>query len=189
MSGQDGAKAAVLEVARAAVETAKAAEPEQLTMLPPTRFMPGNRRHQELERAIAHDRAGRPPGAQNKATREIKALCLKLFGDPLVEDFRWAQHTPQTLARELGCTLLEAFDRLVEIRKDLRRFYYAPMAAIDADGNAVAPFMHLSIGGQAQGGPEARAPWLYAQTIEQNQQVAEAPVAVSHDPVSHGEPK
>jgi hypothetical protein len=73
---------------------------------------PHDSEQERVETAIKHDRRGRPPGAQNKTTREMLEFVRKLCGDPLERRFRYAMHTPETLAIELGCTKLEAFDRL-----------------------------------------------------------------------------
>jgi hypothetical protein len=69
--------------------------------------------HRELEERIARDRAGRPPGARNLATRDAIAFIRRVFGDPLVERARWLRHTPETLAAELQCSKLEALARKI----------------------------------------------------------------------------
>jgi hypothetical protein len=70
----------------------------------PTRFEPGSAEHRELVDRIKRKRAGAVD-----------------FGDPTFDSARWLAHTPATLARELHCTLLEAFDRLERIRRQQRR--------------------------------------------------------------------
>lgn len=120
--------------------------------------------------ASAGRRRGRPEGAQNLATREMLQFCRRVFGDPVMRGFQWLEHTPETLAAVLGCTRLEAFDRLEVIRKSLQPLFYANQAPVDADGKAV-PFFSLNIGGQASSAPGAKPPWIYEGGPEENQQV------------------
>jgi len=146
-------------------EAAAAAAPapdEQLELLPPTRFEPGDEQHGRMLESVKRQRAGRPPGARNLATRDAVDLVRRLFGDPLVESARWLLHSPQSLARELHCTTLEAFDRQESIRSDVRRYCYAPLAAVDARGNAVPPALTVLIGGAERavsGSGEELPPW------------------------------
>lgn len=172
------------ELAAAAVPEPEA---EQLDFLP-TRFGPDHepdRRERALASVRAH-RRGRPPGARNVATSRMLDVCRRVFGDPVMETFRWAQHTPESLAAELGCTKLEAFDRLDAIRARLEKLFYATRAPVDGDGNAVAPVFSMTIGG-ADAAQDTRPPWLRGS--EQNQQVIEHGPAVSHGDVSHDEGK
>lgn len=163
---------------------------EQLALLPPTQFGEGARRHRELAERVRRDRAGRPPGARNLATRDVVEYVRKVFGDPMVESARWLGHTPQTLAAELGCTALEAFELLEGIRRDLRRFMYAPLAAVDGQGNVVPPSFTMVVGGAAQGA-DGRPPWVYAggpvveQETQQNQALPAPAPEPSHAGSSH----
>lgn len=142
--------------------------------------------------AASARRRGRPAGAQNLATRDMLDFCRRVFGDPVMRGFQWLEHTPETLARALGCTRLEAFDRLETIRKSLQPLFYANQAPVDAEGKAV-PIFNLSIGGAASSGPGAKPPWLYegGPTIdnEQNQALSAPDPVQSHDAQSHEEPK
>jgi hypothetical protein len=141
---------------------------------------------ERVRASVAAARRGRPAGAQNLATRQVKEFCRRVFGiDPLVEGFRWAQHTPASLALELGCTRAEAWDRLEALRRDLCRYFYAPMVAVDEDGRP-APVFQMTIGG-APGGSSSPdlPPWKYLE----NQAVDVTPRDVSHAPVSHGQAK
>lgn len=140
-------RAAGVEAIAEAVAERLEAPAEQLELLPPTRFDPSDSRHEALRASVQRDRAGRPPGARNIATRQAIEVARRLFGDPIIESARWASHTPESLAAELGCTKGEAFDRLERIRADLRRYMYAPLAAVDGEGNAVAPTLAVVIGG------------------------------------------
>ena len=157
-----------------------AAAPEQLALLPaPTRF-DGDQAAEQQARVERHAR-GRPAGSQNRATREVKELCRRMFGDPLLEGFRWAQHTPESLAVELGCSKLEAFDRLEALRRDLTRYFYAPMQPIGEDGRPVPAFT-LVVGGQnVQVAAGGAPPWEY----QQNQSLAEPRAAEPHSEKPH----
>lgn len=184
------------EAAEAAIAVVRGAagagdEAEQLDMLmPPTRA--GLTKHEQtrVETAIKHDRRGRPPGARNVATREMLDFVRKTMGDPLMERFRWALHTPETLSIVLGCTKLEAFDRIDKIRADLAGYFYAKQAQVDGQGNAVTPRLTMVFPGQsapqigADGAPQA--PWLYIEETQQNKPLLETPEGVSHGDVSHG---
>lgn len=185
--------AAIAEAAAAAVP----GELEQLELLPPTRFEPGSEEHARMIERVRRDRAGRPPGARNLATRRVLEVVRRLFGDPVMESARQLLHTPETLAAELGCSKLEAFDRLERIRADLRTFMYARLAPVDGQGNAVAPRFELSIGGRLQGA-DGRPPWDYeggpaleasAQETQQNQGLPSPANDMSHGELSHGEAK
>jgi hypothetical protein len=184
-------KPAIVEAIVELAAEAKPAEPEQLDLsLPPTRFEPGSAAHDELVAHIKRDRIGRPRGSRNLVTRDALKLGRQVAGDPILESVRWLQHTPATLAAELGCTKLEAWDRLEKIRADLRPYYYARQAPVDGEGNAVLPSFTMVIGGRSSAAND-QPPWIYegGPAIEQNQQLSEAEPDVSHGDVSHGEPK
>lgn len=197
MSDQDGVSGSV----RAALADAapdRAPDPEQLELLaPPSRFTPGapvanSRTLNEVLRARG---AGRPPGAQNLATRDVREFIRKVIGDPMVESARWMIHTPETLARELGCTLLEAFDRLQGLREALLPFFYAKLAPTDQEGRPVVPQFNMVVGGHVVGAggtppwmddPEvARALAARVVNAEQDQGLSEPAADVSHEGKSH----
>lgn len=180
---------AVMGEIAAAVEEALPAEAEQLDMLPPTYNQPGSPRAAAIAELVRRDRAGRPAGSQNLKQRDAVAFIRRVFGDPLVDRARWAMHTPASLAMELGCSKLEAFDRLDKMRADLARFMYAPLAPVDDKGNAVVPFFAMQIGGGQTAAPGQEAsPWRYLET-QQNQALLQSPAPVSHEPVSHEDDK
>lgn len=187
MAAADGAARAAIEALGAAVPA-----PEEPLLFPPTRFDADDSRHGRMVEAVRRDRAGRPPGAQNKATKEIKDLIRRLIGDPLFERARWAAHTPESLAAELGCTKLEAFDRLDRIRNELAPYFYARLAPTDEQGRPVVPLV-MAFGGHVAAG-DARPPWEYldppssARTIENIEQIAVLD-DMSHGAKSHGDAK
>lgn len=177
------------EIAAAVADAARADTPAQMDLLPPSRFEDDDTRAVRLRDAVARDRRGRPPGARNLSTREALDFVRKTLGDPVIERARWLGHTPETLAAELGCTKLEAFDRLDRIRGELARLYYAPLAPVDGQGNAAVPMIQIVAGASA--GAPGRAPWEYMlpEKIEQNQALAAPGSDVSHGDVSHAERK
>lgn len=178
----------------AVIADAAAAEPaaEQLAWLPPIREAVNDTRRAAIADGVR--RRGRPPGAQNIATRQALDFIRRVFGDPLIERARWLTLAPDELASAIGCTTAEAFDRQDAIRADMARFFYAPLAAVDDKGNAVVPSFHMSIGGAAPGAAApGREPWLYlegdVQKTQQNQAFSTSPDDVSHGAVSHEEAK
>jgi hypothetical protein len=183
MSGDNGRAAVVGEAitgaaARIAGERA-AADGDQVEAFElPTRF---DVTSPELDRAR---RRGRPPGAVNKSTKAFRDWILARGEHPLQWMMRWAGHTPESLARELNCTLVEAFDRLKALHEGLAPYFAAKMAPTDDQGR-VAPqfFMQFGLFGapQSAGG---RAPWEYLES-EQNRALLDVTPAVSHGDVSH----
>ncbi len=80
-------------------------------------------------------KAGRPPGAVNVATKEWQEYLLANFTSPLIGEARTMMMTPMELARALGCTLLEAFDRIHRSRAFVAKFMHQEMPkAIDLGG-------------------------------------------------------
>lgn len=187
------ARNALADAVSAAADAAREPEPEQLAFLPPSRFESGEPRHARLVAAVKRDQAGRPPGARNKTTRETLDFVRKVLGDPVLERARMASHTPESLAAELGCTKLQAAQFIDNIRADLARLYYAPLAPVDGQGNAVPVYFGLTIGGQAQGA-DGRPPWTYLDVSPNPQAIGNKPQSAmpetaSHSAASHEEDK
>jgi hypothetical protein len=170
---------------------ARSGASDQLELLPPTRFAPGSWEHGELVERIERARRGRPPGARNLATRDAIAFIRRLFGDPLVESARYLAHTPETLAAELHCTKLEAFNVLEKIRADLRTFIYPRMATVDSAGQAIPPTFNMIFA--ANGAPadsSGAKPWemrgnAVPKYLQQNQPPSETEAEKSHAEKSH----
>lgn len=177
------------EALAAAAADAALPPAEQLTMLPPSPFGPGTGRQREIAAHVARDRRGRPAGAQNLATRDVIAFVRQVFGDPVLERARWAAHTPETLAKVLKCTPLEAFDRLDKIRADLTLLIYPRLAPVDVQGNAVVPQFNMLIGGGQAGVADGQPPWAYLelqpQEPQQNQSLEKPADPVSYGPSSY----
>jgi hypothetical protein len=175
-------------------EKDRAPDPEQLALLDalPPGLDPENSFHQAAIEGVKRAR-GRPAGAENRANRDVRRLVAAL-GDPLIEQGKWSRHTPESLARVLGCTKLEAFDRLMALHRELAPFLYARMAPVDDKGNAVVPIFAINApGGQVAvvggGGMPWEGPWngvpLDAQETQQNQGVSQSSYDVSPGKVSH----
>jgi hypothetical protein len=156
MSGPRVGVAAIAEAAAAVLPPAE----KQLELLP-TRFEPGTAEHTEQIERVR--RVGRPLGARNLAQKAAIELTRRLFGDPWLERARWLLHSPETLARELRCSPLEAFILQDKIRSDLMRYIYATRSPEDGAGNPIAPTFAVQIGaaGAAVTGPDAKPPWEY----------------------------
>ena len=174
MAENHGTAGAIAELAREA-QAGGSAPAEQLDLLVASQRPAADRLGWddgklagEIERT---GKAGRPKGAQNLSTRELKAWIVQLLGGTPQERLaRWAMLEPEELARRLGCTVAEAFDRQVKILEGLSPYLMAKMVPVDEDGNAV-PFIQLITGGQVQGA-DGQLPWarflpkLAAETIE-----------------------
>ncbi len=157
-NGTAGAVAGLLAEARAALPP----EGEQLDLLAASQRPSGDRLSWdagkvagEVERTA---KAGRPKGAQNLATRDLKSWIVRLLGGtPQEQMARWAMLEPEEMARRLGCTVAEAWDRQQAIRRELAPYFMARMQPVDDQGRPV-PLVALSIGGQV-GASDGRAPW------------------------------
>ncbi len=191
MGKSDGKAAVAAVIAAAAGEAAAVDQGEQLELMPAMRASLTDGQVERIETAIKADRRGRPPGAQNKATREMLDFVRKMCGDPMERRFRYAMHTPETLSIELGCSKLEAFDRLERLWADLSRYFYAQLAQQDGSGNAVAPRLTMVFPGQSAPAVAidgtVRPPWVYIEEQQQNQSLPAPASDVSHGDVSHGE--
>jgi hypothetical protein len=183
MGRNQGGRGAVRELAGATAEQLAAERDRQaaaqLSLLAPTR-LDGPRaaeQRRKIESDVARARGvGRPKGAENLATREIKAFLRSHGYDPVVARWRWLLHTPETLATELGCTKLEAFDRLDRINAEMRKLFYADAPMLDDEGKPL-PAFQLTIGGQnvavqvnADGSKARVAPWETDPEVQANRQ-------------------
>jgi hypothetical protein len=152
-------------------------------MLPPSRLDPvaAAAGRAEVAAAARVRGVGRPPGARNLATKQVKEFIVKMFGDPMIESARWLLHTPASLGRELGITVVEAFDRQQRIREALMPFIHAKIAPVGEDGRAM-PFFQLIMGASTGADRAGLAPWLDDPEIaaalehegQQNQGVSDA---------------
>lgn len=193
MTAERGAIAdAVGELAGEASIGRQAAAGEQLDLSLPTRFAGPEAEAQREKARSGMIARGRPPGAQNRVTRDAKQLLLATGFVPLAWHARWGQHTPESLARELGCTIAEAWDRLERVHQVLNGFFVARPLPVDGAGNAV-PFLQMVVGGLptvAPGAAPMRKPWDYldAEEMPENQAFTAPENGLSHVGKSHDEP-
>lgn len=176
--------AAVGQAAESLGRASSAADPEQLAFLaPPTRFEGARAQEMtaKLERYHSGRGGGRPKGAQNKATVHLRKWLLARGEDPLESMHRWSQHSPETLALEIGCTTAEAYDRLMSLKQVVASFLHPRLSPVNDDGQAV-PMFQMTVMANAAAGIVGfdREPWLgdpeVAATIkrhEQNQALSE----------------
>jgi len=133
---------------------------EQLDLLPEVVSI--DRFDQEKIRAngIEERRRGRPKGAENLASRQVREMVFRECGIPLLELARWASLTPEELALRLGCTKLEAFDRKKAMLAELASFTQPRLAPTDDKGRAVVP-MVMAVDNRVVNGAEAsEPPWM-----------------------------
>lgn len=171
MADTDGTAGVMAELAKEA-QAQLPAPAEQLDLLAASqrpsseRFhvsSPSGRKHFIADGPLAAEiqrtgKAGRPTGAKNLATRELKEWIVQLLGGTPQERLaRWAMLEPEELARRLGCSVADAFDRQVKILEGLAPYLMAKMVPVDEKGNAV-PFIQLVTGGQVQGA-DGQVPW------------------------------
>ncbi|MCA3648257.1 MAG: hypothetical protein IOB85_15180 [Methylobacterium sp.] len=133
--------------ARAAGATAPAAE--QLDFLAPVAERINRADADAIAANAAEERKrGRPKGAENLSSRQLREMIVRAGGHPLIHLARWATMTPEELATRLGCSVADAFDRQVAIWDKLAPYVAAKLAPTDEKGNAV-PGLVISIGDQA----------------------------------------
>lgn len=187
MSGADGVvRGALAELAEAAAGEGG----EQLGLLPLGEPVNAERR---AEVAARERKAGRPPGATNLATRDLRKALHAMGFDGVWQMARWGSLTPEELAARLGCTRLEAFDRLTVLWDRVGRYQHAPLAPTDGAGN-VAPMMVMHVGGREATATNARPPWEWDAAPpfiedEQNQPLGEGDAAASKDASSKEDEK
>ncbi|CAA0096187.1 Uncharacterised protein [Starkeya nomas] len=98
--------------------------------------------------------AGRPAGAQNKVTRDIRRLILAKHKHPLLALAEIYSMSVHDLARELGCKPEAALDRQIRAAEAVAPYVAAKQAAVDEHGETAMPTLVMNFGGQA-GTPSA----------------------------------
>lgn len=102
-------------------------------------------------------RAGRPPGAINVATKEWQEFLLANFTSPLIGAARVQMMTPMELATALGCSLLEAYDRIHKAREFVARYMHQELPkAINVEGANLVNVL-VTASDAAAGGIEVEA--------------------------------
>ena len=127
-------------------------------------------------------KGGRPKGAQNLSTRQLREFLLAKMGGrtPQEQVAQWASLGPEGLARAMFMERAEAFALWLRMQEWLGRYFMAPMVPVDADGKP-APSIVVSIGGQSgivTASGEVNPPWAY---IEENQALIEGEAMRSKD--------
>jgi len=89
--------------ARAAGAAAPAAE--QLDFLAPVAERISSIDPEAIAANAADERKrGRPKGAENLSSRQLREMLVRAGGHPLIHLARWATLTPEELAKRLGCS-------------------------------------------------------------------------------------
>jgi hypothetical protein len=86
---------------------------------------------------------GRPAGAVNRATRDLRAFVTAQYRHPLVTLARIQAQDPVELAKSLGCKPAEALDRIQRAATELAPYLVGKMPVQDANGDAVLPVLNL----------------------------------------------
>ncbi len=86
---------------------------------------------------------GRPSGAENRATRDMRAFLEANFRHPAITLARLQAQDPAVLARALGCKPVEALAQIRGAAVDLLPYLMGKMPVEDKDGVAVLPVLNL----------------------------------------------
>lgn len=147
-------------LAEEVAEVKAAAEGEQLGLFAPP-IPDGALRDTIVAEAEAREKkAGRPKGATNLATRQLREFIFSRGKNPVIWKISWLTMTVEQLAAYLGCTKLEAFDRQRMLADSLQGLVLPNLAATDENGNAV-PTISMVFGGVSPGVSPDRPPWEY----------------------------
>lgn len=161
-SGKRGVQKEIARALAGEVAAEKAgADGEQLGFFAPP-IADEAKRNQIVAEAEARERqAGRPKGAKNINTRQLREYVLSHGKNPVIWKISWLTMTVEQLAEYLGCKKVEAFDRQKAIADSLQGIVIPNLAATDENGNAV-PMINMTFGGGASlgVGPD-RPPWEY----------------------------
>ena len=93
---------------------------------------------------------GRPKGAHNLSSRQMRKLFQAVGVDPLMNKLEWLQLSPEELAERLGCSRLEAFQELQKLNDATLPYIHAKLAPVDDAGRAV-PVMVFQMGNGGAG--------------------------------------
>jgi len=94
---------------------------------------------------------GRPAGSVKRSTAELRAMFLSRFRSPVMAMGEIYSRPTTDLARQLGCTRLEAMKLQLDCMEKTARFIHSPMPiAVVQDGPPVAP---VTVGVFAQAAP------------------------------------
>ena len=142
--------------------------------------------------AAARRGKGRPAGAQNRMTRDIRKLILSQHRHPLLVLAEIMSLDTRALASHLECKPVEALDRQIRAAQELAPYLAAKQAAVDDHGQAVMPVLNLNFGGpaptvvEASGGSGALS-ILDLMQVQQDQGLSTIADDASHEDASHEE--
>jgi len=133
---------------------------------------------------------GRPVGAQNRMTRDIRKLILAKHCHPLQAMAEIYTADAKELAQHLGCKAIEAVQLQLRAAAELAPYLTAKQAAVDDKGNAVMPSLVLSFGAGASAPPAADGRRVLsldaiAADAQRFQELSESERDGSHDHGSH----
>lgn len=135
---------------------------------------------------------GRPVGAQNRVTRDIRKLILAKHCHPLQAMAEIYTADVKDLAQYLGCKPLEAATLQLRAAAELAPYLAAKQAAVDDHGQAVMPTLIMSFGegtrAAATGdGRRVLSIDAIARDAQQYQALSESEREASHGVGSHDE--
>jgi hypothetical protein len=127
-----GLKSAVELVYAARTTVPARARAQQLDLLPlkPTAAIADEPAPRQPETRAA--KGGRPKGATNIATRELRDYMLGRYRSPLIAMAETYARPVHELARALHCTLLEAFQLQQAAARDLAPYLHQKLTPLDA---------------------------------------------------------
>lgn len=125
---------------------------------------------------------GRPPGAINKRTTEVRDYLLKQgYRHPLEVLAQFASSDVDALATELGCEKVEAADRIIKAAKDLAPYFESALpTAVKVDTRAV----HFFVAGKldtAAKPVDGGAMSIFGKVVEHQDVSGSAPVRPEDD--------
>ncbi|WGD31293.1 hypothetical protein AncyloWKF20_05565 [Ancylobacter sp. WKF20] len=135
---------------------------------------------------------GRPVGAQNRVTRDIRKLILAKHCHPLQAMAEIYSMDAKELATHLGCKPLEAMNLQLRAAAELAPYLAAKQAAVDDHGQAVMPTLVMNFGEgtrapAATDGRRVLSIDAIARDAQQYQALSESERGGSHDDWSHYE--
>jgi hypothetical protein len=126
----------VAAVLAATFDPAEAPVPagEQLALLP------GGQAEEARAELVEQPSRGRPKGSKNRRTEEWARYVTSRYGSPLEALARVMHGGPAELARELGVSQVEGFDRWLRVAEALLPYVHGKQpTAVTLDGAAPAP--------------------------------------------------
>lgn len=133
--------------------------------------------------------AGRPAGAQNRVTRDIRRLILTSYKHPLVALAEIYSIDTKALASHLGCKPIEAANLQKACAAEVAPYLAAKQAAVDDAGETAMPTLVLNFGERAGTPTGAGSRTLSIDEVslrrQQYQGLSDDAAEGSHDEGSH----